>query len=262
MSATIHGLLSLLTNRQTGNDQAATREVSTVANLLNQLSPQLFGNDPPSPEQSGGIPVEREPSTRRIAREQPETYEGMRLLENGQVEIRTSNFRGQYDPDDYEITGEMMPVTSSNVHSIGFQFNLQNPLKSTLLVRYLQGGNGGAAKTKGPLYGYANVHPKLFREFVIANSKGKFVWDELRIRGTIAGSQYRYTLLGIVGNNVPRRALVVNGMQILKRRTKVAADGSRTVRSRLQSQVVGPYRPRSNRPNVGNPNRAVPNRGR
>jgi hypothetical protein len=95
----------------------------------------------------------------------------------------------------------------------------------------------------------------------IANSKGIFVWDELRIRGSIAGSQYRYSLLSVVGDNVPRRATIENGIQILRRRTKQALNGSRSVSSRLGDQVVGRYRPTSRRPNRGNPNRQRPNRG-
>jgi len=54
---------------------------------------------------------------------------------------------------------------------------------------------------------------------------------------------------------VPRRALIVDGIQILKRRHKIAADGSRRVASKLGAKVIGPYRPTSNRPNRGNPNR-------
>jgi hypothetical protein len=197
---------------------------------------------------------------RRIDPGSPDTWNGLRLIDNQTVELKTSNFRARYRLTDPEITGKMEPVTSSNVHSIGLKLNLKFPLKSELHIRFLQGGNSG--KVAGPLYAYRNFHPTLFRRFLIANSKGKFVWDEIRIRGTVAGSQYQYTLIGVTGGNVPRRAMIINGIQILKRRKKTSTDGTKTVQSKLQSKVIGPYRPKSSRPNVGNPNRARPNRGR
>jgi hypothetical protein len=235
-------------------------DVGRTVDLIEQLTPEIFGGSK-TPEQAGGRRVESEPTTRRIVPSEPQTWNGMRLVSNDTVEIRTANFRGRYKTDDPAVTGVMVPVTSSNVHSIGFQFNLKAPAKSTLLVRYLQGDKH--SKTMGPLYGYADVHPKLFEQFLRASSKGGFVWDELRIRGTIAGHQYRYTLLQAVGGNVPRRAILVNGIQILKRRVRQAKDGRVGV-SKLQTEVKGPYRPTSNRPNRGNPDRGSqrPNRGR
>lgn len=242
-----------------------SKPLSIAANLIQQLAPALFGGTAQTPEQAGGVRVPDKPSTRRVDPGKPDTFHGMSLIDNNTVEIRTASFRGRYDIDDPAITGKMVPVTSSNVHSIGFQMDLKNPLASTLLVRYLQSTSGGGkTKTAGPMYGYANVHPKLFRQFMVANSKGKFVWDELRIRGTIAGAQYRYTLLQVTGGNVPRRALLVNGIQYLKRRVKQTTDGKKTLKSKLGHERIGPYRPTSSRPNRGNPDigNQRPNRGR
>jgi hypothetical protein len=39
-----------------------------------------------------------------------------------------------------------------------------------------------------------------------APSKGGWVWDHLRIRGTVSGHQKDYELAGIVGGYVPRKA--------------------------------------------------------
>ena len=167
--------------------------------------------------------------------------------------------------DDPAITGKMVPVTSSNVHSIGFQMNLKNPLTSTLFVKYLQKYGNGGQLGSGPTYGYKNVHPRLFQEFLAANSKGGFVWDRLRVRGTVAGSQYEYYLDSVSRGYVPRRAVIVNGIQILKRRKRTEAKSGRTVVSQLQEKVIGPYRPRNGAgPNRGNPDRGSqrPNRGR
>lgn len=234
--------------------------VEKTLNLIEQLAPSLFGRTPQTPEEAGGVRMDEPTNSTSRPGDEPGRWHGMKLIGNNKVEIKVGSYQQVFFLHDPEITGEMIPCTSSNVHSFGFQMNLRNPTKSLLLVRYLQGPAG--SKSKGPLYGYADVHPRVFRNMTIANSKGIFVWDELRIRGSIAGSQYRYSLLGIVGDNVPRRALIENGIQILKRRTKTSVDGRRSVQSKLGDQVVGRYRPSSSRPNRGNPNRNVPNRGR
>lgn len=234
-----------------------SQALQKTLNIIGQLAPKLFGGDQQSPEAAGGKRIDSEPGS--VQSREPETWHGMRLVGRNQVEIASGSYREVFYLHDPEITGEMIPCTSSNVHSFGFQMNLRNPTKSMLLVRYLQGPAG--SKSKGPMYGYADVHPRVFRQMTIANSKGIFVWDELRIRGSIAGSQYRYSLLSVVGDNVPRRATIENGIQMLRRRTKHALNGSRTVSSRLGDQSVGRYRPTSRRPNRGNPNRQRPNRG-
>lgn len=235
----------------------ASQSLQNTLNIIEQLSPRLFGGNAKSPEDAGGRQVSTEP--RSVQSREPETWHGMRLVGNNKVEIKSGRYTELFSLHDPEITGEMVPCTSSNVHSFGFQMNLRNPTKSMLLVRYLQGPSGH--KTEGPMYGYADVHPRVFRSMTIANSKGIFVWDELRIRGSIAGSQYRYSLLSVVGDNVPRRATIENGIQMLRRRTKSALNGSRTVSSRHEDRSVGPYRPSSSRPNRGNPDRHRPNRG-
>lgn len=246
--------------------QNIIQPLSMAEKLISQLVPSMFGGPAVEPDQIGGVWMDvTKHQTRKVDPDKPDTYYGMRLIDSETVEIKTGNFRGRYKLTDPDITGVMVPVTSSNVHSIGFQMNLKNPLASTLLVRYLQSTSGSnKTKTAGPMYGYADVHPKLFRQFIVANSKGKFVWDELRIRGTVAGSQYRYTLLQVTGGNVPRRALLVNGIQYLKKRVKQSADGKRTVTSRLGHERIGPYRPNSSRPNRGNPDigNQRPNRGK
>jgi len=70
----------------------------------------------------------------------------------------------------------------------------------------------GKENSPGSKYAYLNVPPSLFTKMKDAYSKGKFVWDELRIRGTIHGHRYRYVLAQgqLVGSEgrlyVPRKA--------------------------------------------------------
>jgi hypothetical protein len=112
---------------------------------------------------------------------------------------------------------KMQRVASSNVHSIGY-----DQQTATLAVRYLapklsntSGGFAGKAgkgrrqtargksgstvtgktNSPGPLYHYYDVPEGLWNRFQSAGSKGKWVWDNLRIRGTIAGHRYAYALI-------------------------------------------------------------------
>lgn len=152
------------------------------------------------------------------------------------------------------LTGEMIPVQSSNVHSIGYIWNDEDPAHGTLQVRFLDHKKGREGKA-GAGYQYFRVHPEVFRLFLKASSKGKFVWDRLRVRGTVSGHQYRYSIATLGSDGyVPRKARRVNGHEwFLKRSVR---DRNGQVRSsQLPKQLVGPYRPRGAWPNRGTPNR-------
>lgn len=118
------------------------------------------------------------------------------------------------------LQGQMFAVSSSNVHSIGMRIDAPGQTQGTLMVRFLATREGGVRLGPGSLYGYYEVPVRLFREFQHASSKGKFVWDELRVRGTISGHRYNYALIGVVGqfaggqhreNYVPRQAALKRG---------------------------------------------------
>jgi hypothetical protein len=102
-------------------------------------------------------------------------------------------------------TGEMVPApSSSNVHSYGF-----DKAESTLYIRFL----GPYSRTthrregEGSLYAYYHVPAGVFLGMMAAQSKGKFIWDDIRVRGTVAGHRYAYALVAIVGGYVPRKAV-------------------------------------------------------
>jgi len=175
------------------------------------------------------------------------------------------------------LSAEHRTAGSSNVYSFQYDFT-----SSTLYVRYkapvlssggiknVAGGGMRAAgrihvagakrpDSPGPLYAYLDVPVRVFRRMIGKSSAGKAVWDELRIRGTIYGHQYRYQLLqGAVvpgeGGNlavyVPRRA-TIKGFR--SRATATVGTGRRGyIRSTLPERLV----------NRGEPNRGQPNRGR
>lgn len=173
----------------------------------------------------------------------------------------------EYKPNDPTITGELIQVTSSNVHSIGYLWNDDDPMKGTLQVRFLQGR--GNAKGAGPLYYYYGVHPDVFDAFMRAASKGEFVWDRLRIRGTVSGHRFAYDLKGITGGYVPRQAKRYGQNEYFVQR-RVRGKSRRTgevqeFESELPDRLVGraePQRPSQGLPNRGSVNRGTPNRGR
>lgn len=155
-------------------------------------------------------------------------------------------------PDDPILTGEMVPVESSNVSSVGFDLNERNPEKSTLRIQYLQSDQrGGKSKVPGPLYAYHPVSHRQFRSLLRAGRKGSWVWDHLRQRGSVAGFQVPYTLISSRQGYVPRRASFINGQQWLIRRRKQAilsGGRTRTIQSALPSQRLGSTRQMSMRP--------------
>ena len=118
------------------------------------------------------------------------------------------------DADYLPVIEGPINVTSSNVHSIAYEHNQNDSYApGNLLVRYL-GGDSKHRTGEGPLYRYHDVPVTIWKSFKLAASKGKFVWDELRVRGTISGHQYIYELAGTGGNNyVPRQAGLKRGKQ-------------------------------------------------
>lgn len=78
----------------------------------------------------------------------------------------------------------------------------------------LGGTVSGKTNERGPMYAYLNVPTRLYQQMVRASSKGKFVWDNLRIRGTVYGHKFTYQLVsgsvtiqdGVSGTYIPRRA--------------------------------------------------------
>lgn len=158
-----------------------------------------------------------------------------------------SRQRPQFPPDSPIVTGEMVRVESSNVHSIGFLLDEQSPRESTLKVRFWQQSRSGSGRVPGPMYYYYRVLPEVFQHFLVASSKGKFVWDNLRVRGTVSGHQYKYELKGISQGYVPRKATAYGHFggtmreYFIRRQVNVRSPNGRnlgTYESELPDQLV------------------------
>lgn len=168
------------------------------------------------------------------------------------------------------FTGRMKKVVSSNVHSWGY-----DPDTNNLYVRFL-GGSRDERRGKGPMYVYHQVGPELAASLDHASSKGDWVWDNLRVRGTAAGHQYPYDLVAVSGDYVPRKASLVRGGEAFVRRINWTTRSGRQLTSPMETELVRPMRPegpvpphmrhlfgevRRNEPNRATPNRGQPNRG-
>ena len=177
-------------------------------------------------------------------------------------------------PDDPVLNFRMVPVTSSNVHSIGFLIDPDSgfPMgtKGSLFVRFL-GGRGKERSGPGPMYEYFDFPAMDFKRFLRANSKGKFIWDEIRVRGTASGHRYRYDLVDVVDEYVPRQAGLKRGQSGEWYMTRRFRDSTgQVLTSRLPEQQVKVSGPNpaagpgagSMQLKRGTPNRGRPNRGK
>lgn len=105
------------------------------------------------------------------------------------------------------LTGEMVQCSNStNVYEFGYDIDT-----AYLYVRFQaphKAGRGGA----GALYRYSGVTPEEFLTLYRVRNQGQgdgpgaWVWDVLRVRGTVSGHHKDYELVGIMGGYVPRKA--------------------------------------------------------
>lgn len=103
------------------------------------------------------------------------------------------------------MLGEWIVVTSSNVEQIRF---LADPGELRALMnrkgkqrKGLDFGRGDRFQLNGRLhirfkdhsvYEYVGIPPDLAEDFYTVASKGTFVWDVLRVRGTVTGHRFEY----------------------------------------------------------------------
>lgn len=211
----------------------------------------------PVPEKPGHEPSKRVP-VQRPRQERPTTETPVPMAGGG-----SRNF----PPDHPIVTGDMLPAPgSSNVHSFGYDAQ-----SAYLYVRFLgyttkRTADGRRARGgPGSLYRYANVTPEEFLTLMAAASKGDWVWDHLRIRGTWSGHQKDYELVGVEGGYVPRKATVRLNQQtgqleewLIKRR--VRTDQGDWLVSAMREEQAGPMP--WGVPDRGTPDRGEPDRGR
>lgn len=210
------------------------RGTSAAIERLQSLGYQVM---PPEEEETGGVPKPRR------ARKT--------------VDVPTPRGTRRVRRDDPAITGEMVTASSSNVHSYGYDHE-----HGYLYVRFLDSLPDGSRAGPGPLYRYAGVDVDEFRALHRAGSKGDWIWDHLRIRGTVSGHKKDYELVGIVRGYVPRKATLdpaYGGEAYIKR--KVLTSKGRWLESQRPNSAAGGGVLISKAGTAGMPNRGAPNRG-
>lgn len=241
-----------LSPKRLRNPQTVKRELGAALKFLEDLGlkvkvPEEFsiGQDKATFTTKGH--AEQAPTAFRTPRpgEAPEDTDTRIPMENG-------GFRN-FPPDHPIVTGAMVPCPeSSNVHSYGYDASA-----AYLYVRFY--GNTPEekkAKRPGPVYRYSSVTPNEFLSLMGTSSKGDWVWDELRIRGTLSGHRKDYELVGVVEGYVPRKATMMAGGEGWIKR-KIRTTSGQWLRSEAPAQLVRPLA----EINRGTPNRGTPNRG-
>lgn len=153
------------------------------------------------------------PSQRQPQAETPRELPRVRELLNDDWPEEHFIDTSKLSPERSVFDQEIQTPESSNVFAFSFDRH-----EGILYVVYKARGKpdkeGKRPHVRGPMYSYGGrkrpVPAMVFLAMVAAVSKGRFVWDELRVRGTLWGHQYPYTLVeadyGGPAAYVPRKA--------------------------------------------------------
>lgn len=189
--------------------------------------------------------------------DEPEPIQPRRLSDSrgGEVAIDIGFGSKKVPPNHPVVTGQMIETPeSSNVYSFGYDLQTHS-----LFVRFkasIHEGGGGYGKGSdyggghgrgrphrpGALYLYHNVPPELFLAFIDAPSKGNWLWDNIRIRGTHSGHRFDYALVGVQNGYVPRKATLTPAGEVFTPRT-IFTDKGRRLESSLPELLVRPLMP-------------------
>ena len=125
-----------------------------------------------------------------------------------------------YDPRHKGPVWTLTPQ-SSNVYAFAYDYD-----HGLLYVVFKQAGERGQKVNQpGAMYSYGSaarpIPVRLYQKLLTTSSKGKFVWDHLRIRGTIWGHQYVYSFVspgpsGYVARKATRRGLRVRTVPVVR----------------------------------------------
>lgn len=241
------GWLQRLWNAVNGKGRSGDRMKATEipAALLRTLEGLATGRTEAPEERRTGRPPSPPPPNRRGGGGQPPNVPpgsnpGSGIPPGG---FTRSPFNPNYAPP---LPGETTPYSeeilcvaeSSNVYSFAYDYRASTLFvtfqghkinrKSVSNQRVRHGGGTsrpqlvgrlgstvtGERGGRGAMYAYYDVPVRVFERMQRAASKGKFVWDELRVRGTVYGHKYRYSLVqgqvstqrGVAGVYIPRKA--------------------------------------------------------
>ncbi len=204
---------------------AARRSGQEVADQIEAAKEFLEGEGfEVKPKSPGGTATD--PSTTQ----REKTYPGgvSKTTARGQprkvVDIDIGSGRNRRFPVDHPIVTKRMIQTPESTNVYAYSYDVDS---WTLYVRFRSGETGAA----GSLYSYSHVTPAKFLLMYAAPSKGTFIWDHLRIRGTISGHQHDYQLVAVRNNYVPRKATMTGkGEMLVPRTVRVKRVGTGKIR--------------------------------
>lgn len=194
---------------------ATDRQIEAAINLLTAHGYQVL---PPGTQAAGGVPPRQPPpghGSFDVGGQAPESGGGMHGRGSfGSASIGTAPRLpvGTF-PGGLYVPMELVSG-SSNVYAIGYSEDTLTMrveyLAPTINADALRGrGHSGRGRVRGtlhktvlrarhgpgPLYDYHGVPRHVFINIRMAGSKGRAIWDELRVRGTMYGHQYDYELV-------------------------------------------------------------------
>lgn len=136
-------------------------------------------------------------------RRSPEPDEGRKTID---VEMGYRRGTRRVPADHPMLTGDMVEASAStNVYEFGYDIDA-----GYLYVRFQNPHPAGSRGSPGPLYKYSGVTPDEFLSlYRLRNSgggdgPGAWVWDVLRIRGTVSGHHKDYELVGVMDREIVR----------------------------------------------------------
>lgn len=121
-------------------------------------------------------------------------------VDEGPETLVDTRLRATSDPADPRFNADngmspwILTPQSSNVYAFAYDY-----MASLLYVVYKATERGKKLNAPGPTYSYGGAKrpfpARSFDRLRTAASKGKFIWNEIRVRGTVWGHQYPYTLV-------------------------------------------------------------------
>jgi hypothetical protein len=153
---------------------------------------EFFEQPPPEPPNRGGPPADEGGSDGRAGND-PLPYSQRLGRVRNEPETLTPQSSNVFSFS-YDFGSSTLFVSYKATAHVGGQERTVRVGKRDSLSQRVGGHTAGKLNQRGPTYGYRKVPVDLYESMKRAASKGKFVWDKLRERGTIHGHQYEYYL--------------------------------------------------------------------
>lgn len=176
------------------------------------------GNSPAAPPIQSPPQSQRFPRVSGMNQEPPTEQEQEEWSDEFLVPSSSNVYSYQYFRRAREATGTLyVTFRAANLNSKAISKGTTRKGRSTsrsqLIGKAGKTVTGGARPFEpGPRYAYLKVPPGIFSRIKDSWSKGGAVWDLLRVRGTVWGHKFEYTLVqgqvspGLGGAYVPRKA--------------------------------------------------------